>query len=148
MIPEHTPILLDTGIVVVLARAGEAARRLDGRYTLFSRREVPLVSIVSVGEVLLIARSNRWGTEKERRVREILENLVIVDIRSQPVLDAYAELGVFTRSIGRAMGQQNDLWIAATARATGAMLLTLDSDFDVLHPSHIQREWIDQAGLL
>lgn len=147
MIPEHAPILLDTGIVVVLARGQEAARRLDGRYALSARREVPLLSIVSVGELLFFARSNQWGAEKERRLRELLENLVIVDIRNQPVLDAYAELGALTRAMGREMGQQNDLWIAATARATGATLLTLDRDFDVLHPAHIQREWVDQASL-
>lgn len=146
MIPEHAPILLDTGPALILARGREAARRLDGMYALTARREVPLLSIVSVGELLLIARSNGWGADKQKRLRELLENLVIVDIRSQPVVDAYAELGAFARKGGQAIGQ-NDLWIAATARATGATLLTFDRDFDFLHPAHIEREWVDQNTL-
>ncbi len=32
---------------------------------------------------------------------------------------------------------KNDLWIAATANATGATLLTTDSDFDHLSPNFI-----------
>ncbi len=47
-----------------------------------------------------------------------------------------------TRSSGRSLGQ-NDLWIAATAHAAGAHLLTMDTDFDELHPSFLTRTWID-----
>ncbi len=147
MIAEHASILLDTGPVIILARGLEAAERLDGMYALRDRREVPLLSIVSVGELLLFAKANKWGFEKERRLREILANLIIVDIRNEPVLDAYAELGAFARSIGREMARQNDLWIAATARATGATLLTFDREFDCLYPAYVQREWVDQASL-
>ena len=39
----------------------------------------------------------------------------------------------------------NDVWIAATAAAAGAYLLTTDKDFDHLHPTYVQREWIDPA---
>jgi tRNA(fMet)-specific endonuclease VapC len=147
LIPEHASILLDTGIVIVLARGREAGHSLDRRYALSARREVPLISVVTVGELLLFARTNGWGEEKERRLRHLLENLVIVDVHNDAVLDAYAELGAFARSVGRRMGQQNDVWIAATARATGSVLLTLDSDFDFLHPTYLQREWVDQSSL-
>ena len=44
------------------------------------------------------------------------------------------------------MGQQNDLWIAATAKALDAHLVTTDKDFDVLHPDHLRRTWIDPGG--
>ena len=33
----------------------------------------------------------------------------------------------------------NDLWIAATAAATAAHLITTDADFDPLHPAYIRR---------
>ena len=62
------------------------------------------------------------------------------------MLDAYADLGAHLRRGGRPIGQ-NDLWIAATALATGATLLTTDTDFDVLHPSPVQREYVDPASL-
>jgi tRNA(fMet)-specific endonuclease VapC len=39
---------------------------------------------------------------------------------------------------------KNDLWIAATARAASATLITTDTDFDHLHPVLVKRELIDQ----
>lgn len=45
---------------------------------------------------------------------------------------------------GRAMGK-NDRWIAATAAATGATLLTTDRDFDHLTSLLLTRHWIDPA---
>lgn len=147
MIAERSGILLDTGIVVLLCRGGDAGKRLDGRYLLSSRREVPLLSVISVGELLAFARNASWGGGKEARLRELLGNLVIVDVNREPVLAAYAELSAHLKRAGTPMGQQNDLWIAATARATGATLLTTDKDFDVLHPSLIEREYVDLASL-
>lgn len=38
---------------------------------------------------------------------------------------------------------KNDLWIAATAAAMGATLLTTDRDFDRLAPRFLSRIWID-----
>jgi len=43
---------------------------------------------------------------------------------------------------------QNDLWIAAAAKATGATLLTTDRDFDHLDPTQLQRIHIDPASRL
>ena len=41
---------------------------------------------------------------------------------------------------------KNDLWIAATAMATGATLLTTDKDFDHLDPTFLTRDWIDPTS--
>jgi len=38
---------------------------------------------------------------------------------------------------------ENDIWIAATAKVTGAVLLTTDKDFDHLHGKYLTRIWID-----
>lgn len=38
---------------------------------------------------------------------------------------------------------KNDVWIAATAAATGAWLVTADGDFDHLAPRFIQRVRVD-----
>jgi len=142
----QAPLLLDTAIIVLLSRGGEMAERLDSRFGLSTRREVPMVSVVSVGELLAFARNASWGARKEARLHEILANLVVVDINREPVLNAYADLSAHLKSAGRPIGQ-NDLWIAACARATGAVLLTTDTDFDLLHPDWIRREWVDQATL-
>ena len=146
MIPERSTILLDTGIVVLLCRAGEPANQIEARYALSSRHADLFVSIISVGELRAFARNASWGGAKEARLKELLAGLVIVDVSREPVLEAYADLSAHLKRAGRPIGQ-NDLWIAATARATGATLLTIDTDFDALHPSLIQREYVDPASL-
>lgn len=45
-----------------------------------------------------------------------------------PVADHYAEIKLTRQSKGLAL-DENDLWIAATARCSGAVLITRDSDF-------------------
>lgn len=50
-----------------------------------------------------------------------------------------------SRQLGRPMGE-NDVWIAAAARVTNTRLLTTDHDFDPLHPTMLQRDWIDPAS--
>lgn len=75
----------------------------------------------------------------------LLRELVVVPIDSRPVLDRFAEFHSWTKSIGRTIGH-NDLWIAATAAATGAHLVTTDADFDPLHPERIRRTMISESA--
>ena len=147
MIPASTPVLLDTNILILLARGGVAAQRLESAYALTSRRLTPLISVVTVGETLSLANRNGWGAAKLTALEQLMTQLVVIDISREPVLRAYADIDVETTRAGTRMGQQNDLWIAATAAATGAVVLTTDRDFDVLHPAHIQREWVDPQSL-
>ena len=146
MISSQRPLLLDTGIVVLLCRAGETGERLEARYGISARRDVPLISVISVGELLAFARNAGWGGRKEARLHDLLAHLVIVDVNREPVLNAYADLSAHLKRAGTPIGQ-NDLWIAACARAANAVLLTIDTDFDVLHPGQIEREWVDQSTL-
>lgn len=60
-----------------------------------------------------------------------MDNLVVEDINAPEILAAYGEIDHASREIGRPMGK-NDVWIAATAKVTGATLLTTDRDFDHL----------------
>jgi len=89
-----------------------------------------------------LARKRSWGEAKLEKLRAIIGDLTVVDIRPQPVIDRYAEINAYSEQAGHAMGN-NDTWIAATAAAAPAWLLTTDRDFDHLHPNFIQREWID-----
>ncbi len=135
--------LLDTNIVVQYLRGSVVAQEVEGRLQLRHRTERPLLSVVSVGELRALAKKLGWGERKQTRLMELIRELVVVDINNKQVLEAYAELSHWTETRGRKMGQQNDLWIAATAKATGATLVTTDKDFDPLHPDHIKRIWVD-----
>ncbi len=67
--------------------------------------------------------------------------MVIMRI-SDEVLRLYAQLDTYLVRAGKAV-EQNDIWIAATAIASGAHLLTTDKDFDPLCPAYLDRTWID-----
>lgn len=79
------------------------------------------------------------------RLKQMPGELVPVSIRRERVLRAYAEFNVALSRAGKHVGQ-DDLWIAAAA-VTGAVVLTTDRDFDVLHPTHVKREWVDPQSL-
>jgi tRNA(fMet)-specific endonuclease VapC len=132
--------LLDTGIVLHAVRGSELWHRVDSLFQLRHRPYRPLISAVTVGEALALAARNGWGDEKRGVLEGLLRELVILDINVEAILRAYAELDIATRS--RPIGD-NDLWIAATARATGTHLITTDTDFDVLHPDFLKRTYVD-----
>jgi tRNA(fMet)-specific endonuclease VapC len=147
VISPGTPVVLDTSIVIHLARGGVAAERLESRFGFLSRSLTPWVSAVTVGELLAFAERNEWGARKREALEQLISNMVVIDIRKPGVLRMYAALDTRMKRSGTPMGQQNDVWIAATAAATGAVLVTADRDFDVLHPDHLQREWVDPQSL-
>ena len=131
-------LLLDTNIVIHLIRDNEVGQRVDSLFQIRHRRDRPLISVVTIGECLSIARQFKWGAARIENLEALLRELVVVSIDSRAVLERYGEFHHLTRSSGRALGH-NDLWIAATAAATGAHLVTTDADFDALSPLHISR---------
>jgi len=104
-----------------------------------------MICVVTVGEMLALARKFGWGTTKLDKLRRMLDQLVWIDISNPQLLDAYAEIDQFSETKGRKMGK-NDIWIAATAQVTGIPLLTTDPDFDHLEGIHLTRIWIDPAS--
>ncbi|MBI4705696.1 MAG: PIN domain-containing protein [Deltaproteobacteria bacterium] len=135
-------LLLDTSIVLHLVRGNDLAARIDKAYDLRGRAERPLISVVTVGEAHSFATRLGWGIPKRGVLDELLRELVVVDIQHGAVLRKYAEIDVFLKKHGRTVGD-NDTWIAATAAAFGALLLTADKDFDPLDPLFIRRVCFD-----
>jgi tRNA(fMet)-specific endonuclease VapC len=139
--------LLDTSVILPLVRGNALGKHLDQRFGLQASAQRPFVSVVSLGEVRVLAKRNDWGEAKLRSLSNALDNLVIVDINHPSVIDAYVELDLVSQSHpdgARNMGK-NDLWIAACAKAAGATLLTTDNDFTHLVPDHLDGEVIDPA---
>lgn len=145
MTPVSGLVLLDTSLLIHLLGATALGARAASEHSLRSRSERPLISIVTVGEALAFARKRGWGAPRVTTLRELIQQLVIVDIHSDEVLQNYAAFDAFCEAHGRALGK-NDLWIAATAAAAGALLLTTDKDFDPLHQEGLlRRAWYDPA---
>ncbi len=146
MIPPESLVLLDTNVVVHLARGNATGRALDERYQLRSRRERPLICVVTVGELLTLARGWRWSQEKIDALKGLCRDMVVVDIAREPILARYADLMDHGRSSGRPLGE-NDAWIAAAASVTGAHLLTLDQGLRFIPSDLAKVECVDQEGL-
>ena len=136
--------LLDTNILVHLIRGREIGRAIAAYFNLYGDDVELLVSVVSIGEVFALGRQWGWDNRRLGMVRYIIDQTVVVDINSAPVLRVYSEMDCHSKQNGCKMGK-NDVWIAATARVNSALLLTTDQDFEHLFPSHLERVLIDPA---
>ena len=136
--------LLDTSIVLALVRGRALAEYIDERFALRESKIRHFVSIVTHGEIRVLAIRRGWGTAKTEALRNALDNLVTVDVNHPNVLDSYVQIDVYSQQHpdgARNMGK-NDLWIAACAKAASATLLTTDHDFAHLSPGLLDVEII------
>jgi tRNA(fMet)-specific endonuclease VapC len=134
--------LLDTNMLVHYVRGDKVWHRIQSKYALLVADPQPLISVVSVGELRSLALQFNWQTARRTQMEFILNYFEWINIDREAVLRHYSMIDAYTRKQGRPMGK-NDLWIAATARATGARILTTDRDFDFIHSLFIRRDWID-----
>lgn len=151
MIPKNALILLDTNILVHLLRGNQIGQQIEADHRLHKRQSKPLISFVTVGEILALTLKLNWGDKRNKKLNELLHELVIVNIHEQNIEQAYAKINHFSEKImkpARPIGQ-NDMWIAATAQRLDAWLMTTDNDFDHLYENqYIKRVKIDtKTGL-
>ena len=133
--------VLDTNILLFYLRDARTKAHVEQLYGPFSSGNNPIISIVTVGEIRALARKNQWGGKRLQAVKSLMEKLIVVDVKYEPILDQYAEIDAFSQGTllekplgmsARNMGK-NDLWIAATSVVTESALITSDGDFDHLH---------------
>lgn len=115
-------------MVLHLVRGSALGQHLASAFGLLDPVKRPLVSIVTHGELLVIAGRNGWGGKKRSALRKALDNLVTIDLNGRSVLAAYVEVRRYSR---RAPGGSRELnanhaWIVAPAKAADAMLITTD----------------------
>ncbi len=142
--------LVDTSILMHLVRGRDLGRYIEALLHLQNLSVQPWVCVVSLGEIWALAAERNWGTAKRQSLVDWLARMRTWDIHHPDVIAAYVAIRLASRAHpagARNMGQ-NDMWIAAVAKATGAILLTTDKDFDHLHPAHIQRIYIDPTSAL
>lgn len=138
--------LLDTNIVLTILRSKEKARVIERQTGVFLAAHTPIISVVTIGEILSIAKRNKWGKQRITLLQNILHKFLVVDIGNEKILDEYAQIDAFSQgkldgkplnTTARNMGK-NDLWIAATASVANATLVTTDNDFN-----HLQGTFLD-----
>ena len=134
--------LLDTNLLLHAVRNSPTWQGAKALLAPGAGLESCTISVVSVGEILALARIFDWGEKRANTLQEVLDRIAPLDINHPRVLAAYAEIDHFGHTQGRRMSK-NDLWIAATASATGLTLLTTDRDFDHLQASHLRRIQLD-----
>jgi tRNA(fMet)-specific endonuclease VapC len=101
-----------------------------------------IFSVVTEGELGSLALQLSWGSQKISQMGTLLGYFMRTDISDPTLLRYYATIDTYCKSSGFTLGK-NDLWIAATASATGATLLTTDKDFNPLDGVFLNRIWID-----
>jgi predicted nucleic acid-binding protein len=141
--------LLDTGVVLALINGKALGKRIDATYGLRASALRPAVCIVTYGELLAMARTNKdkLGPTAETEIHNAMAELTVIGIDDRDVLDAYAEIYEHLRNHpkgSRTNVGENDMWIAAASRASSSTLLTLDKHFDPLEGTMITRFYIDQ----
>lgn len=141
--------VLDTGILIDLLKNGPRKEQVN-QY-LESEDFTTVISVVTKAELMAIAKKRNWGDGKIRELEGLLASFVYFDIEynNPELLNAYAAIDAFSQGrtpapdgnmlndSSRNMGK-NDLWIAATAHALDATLLTTDSDFEHLHQVYFE----------
>ncbi len=120
--------ILDSNILLNYVRRSQLAEEIEARYRLLTAQDVPLISIVTEGELRALALQLMWGEQRRRHLEALLDYFTIIPLPFGAVVETYAEIDNFSKRSGVPMGK-NDLWIAATAAVTGARLLTTDKDF-------------------
>jgi len=135
---------------MALLRGQELGDYLMQAFSLANQIHRPLISIVSHGELLLLADRNKWGERKLESLNNMLNSLVTIDINEPGVLDAYVAVQRDSRAAtgGSRELNHNDAWIVACAHASGATLLTTDRDFAHLKPPAWNAQFIDPKPFL
>ena len=140
--------LLDTNVVLALVRGKTLGAFIESKFGLSESKRRQLISVVTHGEVRVLASRSAWGKAKRDALQSALDGLVTVDVHVAEVIDAYVEIDIYSQrhaAGARNMGK-NDLWIAACAKASGATLLTTDKDFDHLSPGLLTVKYIDPSS--
>ena len=148
--------VLDTDIILGYAKGTGYAKYVDKTHSISIPPNMGVISVVTKGEMLSLAKQRGWGHVKVRALHELLNTIPTIDINNQQILDTYAEIDAYSQGkctpshlpavpSARNMGK-NDIWIAATAAVLKAILVTTDQDFSHLDGKYMDVVYINPAG--
>jgi predicted nucleic acid-binding protein len=138
-------LILDTSALIHNVRGNNTGQNIRDYVGKFESPQL-IISVVSIAEVASFMVQNKWGEVNRDEMHQLLDQCIVIDIEkhndalmsSYKVIDAYSKRklkgpnGKFMEGSSKTMGK-NDIWIAATAHALGATLLSTDGHFDHLN---------------
>jgi len=149
-VDKSTLYLFDTNILLALHRGKQLGNYLNQTFRLSEVINRPLISVVTHGEIWAMAQRNNWGDKKCVAIKEMLDDLVTLDLNDPMIIENY--VAVDQENLSHPKGARNisdnDKWIAATAIAANALLLTTDQDFLHLHPGVCRVQYVDAVSKL
>jgi tRNA(fMet)-specific endonuclease VapC len=84
--------VLDTSALLNLIRGKELGQQIDQAFGLRAAMHRQTVSIVTHGELRVLADRRNWGADKKAALDVALENLVTVNLDSDAIVRAYVEV--------------------------------------------------------
>jgi tRNA(fMet)-specific endonuclease VapC len=85
---------LDTNILILYLK--KQARLIDDTYNPLASPNIPLISVVTVGELRSFALQNEWGAKRLSDLEAFVNQLAIVDINVEPIIDLYTQIDAFS----------------------------------------------------
>ncbi|HMC32434.1 MAG TPA: PIN domain-containing protein [Candidatus Angelobacter sp.] len=145
-----TLYLLDTNVLLALIRGNELGKFIRHTLSVENTATRFLISIVSHGELWAIAERRNWQSNKRDALRTMLDRVVTIDLNANEIVRSYVEIDELNQAAQKGARQvsHNDMWIAATAKASNAALVTTDQDFLHLHPHYLVVIYIDPQSRL
>lgn len=145
-------ILLDTNIFILITKNDEFKNWFKRSYGDFDKSYMFTSSVV-LGELDSIAKQNQWGNKRKAILKETTSHFEAVHTGYEEIISIYGDIDAYSQGklkgrplptgmSARNMGK-NDLWIAATAAALGAELLSTDKDFLHLHEVFFRFRFVD-----
>lgn len=136
--------LLDTNAFIHLARGKSIATQVLADLKL-DRSSAFFMSAVSVGEIEFLGLQSGWGQSTKDRLSAAVQRSLVIDLNFPGLYQAYAEIQFEARVRRKPSinNKDNDVWIAASARATGACLVSADKWFLNIGGSLINLAYFD-----
>jgi tRNA(fMet)-specific endonuclease VapC len=94
------PVVLDTNVLVQLARWNDYGRRIDAKHNLLQRTDRPLISVVTTGELLAFATNHGWGQARITALNALVQQFVIVEVTPE-IVERYATIRDFSGRTAR-----------------------------------------------
>ena len=130
--------LLDTNICIYIRR--KRPREVLARFQRLRPGEA-VISVITYGELIYGVENSRLREQAVKQLLELAELLPVMELPAQAG-QSYGAIRAALEAKGETIGN-NDLWIAAHAKAAGLILVTNNEhEFRRIHGLKIQN-WVD-----